>query len=396
MQRFPLQSITKGCNKIKLLFSTVTPKNYPGDYLRERKLFGSLLDEGSISYNANSDNLFRYMVDPNDDLKNKLQVVSFEQRGLGVIATLDIKVGDIIIKEHPLLVFPRLKGVNSSILSKFELLNVADQVSYIGLSHSNHYNTPSKTIEGIKMNNCVTLSSDGHADTQAAIFLLIHRLNHACIPNASFSYNHDDKVGYITALEDIDTGTEICLSYFKGDFLSSTERHSYLSAYNISPCLCSLCTRSGSDIELSNQRRVQIQEYQNTIIAYAQDIRDLRDVNTLNQSVHNAIQLEKLVILAIADVASVEELLKSEGLLRPDNLNWINLFLFWITDDSAYACYAYLYNSQSAGYLNSVHILEMIPMETRNAGLKSHFQDGRKCSYEAFNHTKSAFSVDGV
>ena len=394
MQRY-LRTLSRKYRR-RFHFSTLIPKNYPGDYVRERELFGSLLDDGSVNYDMKRDNILRYMVDPEDDYKSKLQVVLFEKRGLGVIATIGIKVGDVVIKEHPLLVFPRLNGINSSILPSFELLSTADQVSYIGLSHSNHYRTPSKTVEGIKLNNCITLSSDGYMDTQAAIFLFIHRLNHACIPNASFSYNQEEKVGYITALEDIAPGTEICLSYFKGDFLSSHERHDYLSTYNIHPCLCSLCTRSRSEIDLSNQRRLRIQAYQNTIIASAQEIRDLRETCNLNQSVDsldslpNSVRLEKLVVLATADVACVEVLLKAEGLLRPDNLNWINLFLFWITDDSAYACYAYLYSSQSAGYKNSVHILDMIPLERRQRGLATHFQDGRECSYDAFKHTKHA------
>ena len=355
-------------------------------------------------------------------------------KGLGVVALRDLTAGQLIIEEKPLVTFTRVQGRNSPILPLFHSLTHEDQVSYIGLSDSYHYTThhqdcssstltplqshtsgssnKTKTLEGIKLNNCITLSTPSLThycnDTQAAIFLLIHRMNHSCIPNANFTYNPTTHTASVRTMRSVKKGEEICISYFSGEFLTSKERQEYLLHYLIDPCMCPVCAVPNSDTVQSDERRMLLLQYQASVMTAAIEIRTMRESLVLHYGASKSKSecvmseceskaqedLAALVSSTLITVGHITRLLDKERLTRADNLNWLNLLLYWVTDDPVYMCLTYLYNVQYTGQMSSEHYWHMIPIHIRASGKPpSHYTDGRECDYEDFQDLKCAFDT---
>jgi hypothetical protein len=79
---------------------------------------------------------------------------------------------------------------NRSVEISIENMNLKDKRSYLGLSDAyQQYTKNSKTLEGIRASNATGLlmQTDIEATLTIAVYLLTHRINHACRPNAIFT-----------------------------------------------------------------------------------------------------------------------------------------------------------------------------------------------------------------
>jgi hypothetical protein len=435
-----MSSLRRLC-RLNLRLSTLyyfqrTIGSYPGDFSKERSLYGKLIDKVSNKYSISNDNIFRNVISSESIDEAKIEIVGTDNMGLGARALHFLRKGEVLIVETPLVTFPRVKGKNGSILSHFGLLSESDKVSYIGLSDSGHYSSVplngdvlanmvwSKTLEGIKINNAVTLSSTSFDTTLSGIFLVIHRMNHSCLPNAIFSFNSDTNKGSVFALEDIPQGEEITLCYFKGNILNSQERSDYLLSYNISPCRCAKCTAEqqsalnhratageavdGNHVDHVSESDIRVERIkllQSDAMHHAQQLRAMRDelayhdsgkqINAVHDSDDdNVLDLESHVRQALTIVTELTNLLQKEGLDRSDDKNWLNIIAYWITDDPAYACLAYLHTVRYRGRENSTASFHMIPAPIRTGRvLPNTYLDGRQCCYDEFKGMDSEFEA---
>jgi hypothetical protein len=388
--------------------------SYPGDICEEKRLYGELFTRVRLNYILENDDTFRYV----DFGTNTLEIRPIPEKGFGLFTKRKIDIGEMILVEKPLVTFPRKDGKNHSILPYFSALSSADQVSYIGLSDSYHYMTTSKTLEGIKINNALGLSPTSSRDTTCGIFLISNRINHSCTPNAIFSYNSSTERGAIYAIDSISVDDEITLSYFKGDVLSRQLRHDFLLSYGIHPCECPLCKRC-AESELfeceSDSRRSEIVSLQGAIVEQAILLRQVRERRSAYQTHHAATHdmqtpgapllppyppalSDQALSLGVRDSLSSSSrllsLLQSEGLSTHDNMNWYYIFLFWITDDAAYACLSYLCTVSYKGEDNSQGAYMGIPVHARGSrALPAHFLSGEKCSFQEFQGLRCKFDI---
>ncbi|KAL5119642.1 hypothetical protein ACEQ8H_002488 [Pleosporales sp. CAS-2024a] len=217
-------------------------------------------------------------------------------KGCGCFATAPIKRGTRILADSPLVIVPIAKYLASDIGSVFEKLTADEQAQYLSL-HSGHGQDPKTwpsrihesvtprerqriqeqhearvgtepTLISIFQVNCMEL------DGGAAVFPHAARFNHACNPNATFSWNPAIGQETIHAMQDIDQGDEITLSYC--DMSHERQLRGWELKHYGFVCNCKSCeidadgdTADGTWAYQSAQRRFRLEEL-------AREVRHLR------------------------------------------------------------------------------------------------------------------------
>ncbi len=150
--------------------------------------------------------------------------------GRGVFARRDIKAGEEILWEKPIVSDPTEK-------QRAEDLSAADRTvikaNLIGAGGSTN-DTPLSTaqLKSICKNNSFAF---------AGLCLVASMFNHACSANASFEFDETRRCQVIYAIVPIKAGDEIFVSYL-GDLESSKKRQLKLALVRGFQCGCALCT----------------------------------------------------------------------------------------------------------------------------------------------------------
>ena len=150
-------------------------------------------------------------------------------KGLGVFATRDIKSGELILAEKPLLQIHTAHYLAEDVEAEFEKLSEEKKESYMSLA-SAHGQDPSKYPSSThsdvtdkrerrrireqhetrtndeKTVFSVCLTNAMQVEAGAGIFELASRFNHACVPSACFSWDEGRKVETIYAVQPIKDG----------------------------------------------------------------------------------------------------------------------------------------------------------------------------------------------
>ncbi|KAF9097457.1 hypothetical protein BGX27_000956, partial [Mortierella sp. AM989] len=167
-------------------------------------------------------------------------IKDIQGKGKGLFAARDIKRGECILSEAPLVyVTSNLQEALKSIfvLSKknakyfYALCNVHHDISF---------------EFGIMKTNSFPL---GQGSTDAAIFRVSSRINHSCDPNVHQSWNPKTKKGHVHASKNIKKGDEILKNYIP--ILQIQEDRKRLLQENFKfDCRCSACTKPSSERDL--------------------------------------------------------------------------------------------------------------------------------------------------
>ena len=165
-------------------------------------------------------------------------------KGCGVVAARDIRPGELIIAETPLLVLPwwvRHSMFPGTVLQGCEVISryldnilyfyfvgrekkdfldramkdlTSDQrKQFFSLHDSKVGEGEEKTVDGIWRTNNFALGQSG-ARSDNGLFLRISRFNHSCVPAAEFVWNAAKRVQEIRAVTNIRRGAEITICYF--------------------------------------------------------------------------------------------------------------------------------------------------------------------------------------
>jgi len=180
-------------------------------------------------------------------------------RGIGAVAIRDIRRGELLLRERPLLFIPRenLTSLAQSVLDLVQLLSPDQAASFYNLSHAGLREDLSPEVLSnslplaIFRTNAVALRSD------AGLFPMMARLNHGCSGafNSVYSWREREGVLVIYALKDIKSGEELLTSYL-GTRQTRDERRRHLKHVYDFHCMCSYCTlpdekSKASDIRLT-------------------------------------------------------------------------------------------------------------------------------------------------
>ncbi|KAJ3515322.1 hypothetical protein NLJ89_g1833 [Agrocybe chaxingu] len=195
--------------------------------------------------------------------------------GLGMFAMCDIKAGDLILSERPLLVYPiaavqdtpnqrellrsptqNTKSASQMVeyeqLIEVTLERMSDEGCFAFLSLANvHTKDRSRPLLGIIKTNGYEAMGIGDGPEPpsggrygpgrgyGAVCELGSRVNHSCLPNVAFWFKRSSFSMQITAIKDIKAGEELFSSYC--DLLQSAAgRKAALAIYRFE-CKCAFC-----------------------------------------------------------------------------------------------------------------------------------------------------------
>ncbi|KAF5376449.1 hypothetical protein D9615_008610 [Tricholomella constricta] len=199
--------------------------------------------------------------------------------GIGMFATRNIKMGDLIVSERPLLVSPiAVPPLPLNLPISFEptLLQIMqarmvehekrlenclgrmlpeNRAAFLAL-HNSHTEDGSGPIFGrIRTNGIGIIEKTKKSDLDAgdygytAVFDAISRINHSCAPNAAYGFTMASFSSQLRAIRDIKKDEEIFIAYCSTSE-PTAERQASLKPYGFE-CTCSLCSDPTSDALLA-------------------------------------------------------------------------------------------------------------------------------------------------
>ena len=178
-------------------------------------------------------------------------------KGLGLFATRDIHEGERLIAEVPLARWLMPKDASQQVRRRsFEQLiaefTPAQRAGFLALSHSTHHGDASggRTMMGTWLTNALPINyEDGYGNDEThdegAVFAVISRINHSCVPNCHHEWNPALGRETIHAIAPIAAGTELTISYLMPAGRPCTERQERLQAQFGFTCDCALCGLCG-------------------------------------------------------------------------------------------------------------------------------------------------------
>ncbi|KAJ7030043.1 SET domain-containing protein [Mycena alexandri] len=232
--------------------------------------------------------------------KPAFRVADVPGKGKGLFSTRALSVGDAILTERPLLIWPRglplsfPKGftheqfVRLSLEENEKHLEVAlermrpeDSEAFRELANC-HKEDGSGPLMGIVRTNALEVTGilppGANEERQAygATLRYISRLNHSCSPNTQPVFDKFSLSHQLFAVRDIEEGEELTFQY-TDVAVSAAERNKELKSYDF-VCTCASCT----DAPASDARRAAITGFTPTAFIWAVD-RALSDDWLLNK-----------------------------------------------------------------------------------------------------------------
>lgn len=190
--------------------------------------------------------------------------------GLGMFATCDLSIGDLIVAERPLMVTPRGLSLSSSISlpvnftaeqrrqaaifewektlqTSFDRMEPENQAAFMALAN-NHLEDGSGPLLGIIRTNGFEVEGlhDPMPDGEyTGVCKIISRINHSCSPSADRLFDIPSFSFQLRAARDIKSGQEIFVSY--SELLQPySKRQKHLAPYGIK-CVCASCSHNTTE-----------------------------------------------------------------------------------------------------------------------------------------------------
>ncbi|KAL0579217.1 hypothetical protein V5O48_002779 [Marasmius crinis-equi] len=189
--------------------------------------------------------------------RTMFDVVDMEGKGKGLIAVRDIKQGELVIQEKPILTVPD-EDIPESLLSPIlQNLTAGQTKALLSLSYTRlkaakdetvNLNPKTQTLheryllaEGIIVNNGVGIMHDGQR--RLGVFPRMARLNHACASayNLAYAWRVDEEELRVYALKDIRQGDELLISYIDSRRPREERIQKLQQAYGFA-CTCPTCS----------------------------------------------------------------------------------------------------------------------------------------------------------
>lgn len=183
-------------------------------------------------------------------------------KGLGVFALHDLDVGDIVMRETPIMKInppEYVKGtgypmtqVSKLVQKEFERLSRDAQAEVMSLTY---HATASEEATMDKL-GLIFRTNAYNTDDQIGLFPKIARINHSCRPNTSYYWSKKLNKRVVYASKKIKRGEEFFVSYI-GLLSTQEERQKRLDRYGFK-CTCEACAAEQAAQQISDQRRLEI------------------------------------------------------------------------------------------------------------------------------------------
>ncbi|KAF9517805.1 hypothetical protein BS47DRAFT_1359331 [Hydnum rufescens UP504] len=184
-------------------------------------------------------------------------------KGMGVFALKSFEVGELVLTEAPLVIYPRDPGdLDSDAMFDhlFASMNAADQK--VVMAMANCKGSDMSPFEGILKTNVLGISlpggREGVPDGYAGLFPVMGRINHSCCPSVVLRFDWETFALEIRAVRPIASGSEITGSYVQ-DYGSRAIRQARLQASHNFVCMCTeACGLPPDRSLLSDVRRTRL------------------------------------------------------------------------------------------------------------------------------------------
>jgi len=231
------------------------------------------------------------------------RIVPIEGRGLGVIATRDIRRGELVVLEKPVITCmneqsahtPRsvltaddklfaervpikqvdpdfanpdtligssaghlVMGQMKRVRAMYNALSTQDQEKVLELHDIFEKVVGKKTPFGVYSSNSFACGGEG-----SVLCPIICRFNHSCTPNVMHIWSQPYE--RCVAMRDIAQGEEMCNSYCNHVFLPRRERRRILKARYDFDCYCETCSLCDTESAASDGRRLKLAELDDKI-----------------------------------------------------------------------------------------------------------------------------------
>ncbi|KAH9969623.1 hypothetical protein BC827DRAFT_1120253, partial [Russula dissimulans] len=178
-------------------------------------------------------------------------------RGKGMVAIRDIRRGELLIREQPLILVPPETTTSPSqlILDSVQQLSPDQVASFYNLSHVNLPENLSLEETSKQLPLAIFQTNAVAAGSNVGLFPTMARLNHGCSGafNSVYSWREREGVLVVYALKDIRYGEELLNSYFR-TLQTRHERRRYLKQRYDFHCMCTYCTLPDEESKASDIR----------------------------------------------------------------------------------------------------------------------------------------------
>lgn len=185
-------------------------------------------------------------------LKSNFDIRESKGKGLGMFARREVYDGEVILREHPVVVSPYLIGLSMPLADIYaDLFKRLSRPAYSELMSLAKSSCPSlkdaSVYESIMRANALGIALNipnvDHAELaiHRGIFLKTSRCNHSCGPNAKWDWDMKTFSLTLTAVRTIAKGQEITIPYIAPDLPGGARRASIQQQYGFE-CQCYHCT----------------------------------------------------------------------------------------------------------------------------------------------------------
>ncbi|KAL5521242.1 hypothetical protein ACEPAG_9165 [Sanghuangporus baumii] len=179
------------------------------------------------------------------------EIVPLESKGRGLVATRRIQKGEVIIRERPIIMIPKMFWTNrryqklpedSIMLQLLYLLEQRDRERFLQLHNCmslDEYVPPS----GILRTNALAalFPESKECPGYSVICLNISYANHSCDPNATHRFDRKTITKALLATRNIERGEEITTAYIDTSSPKSDRQEQLKRRYRFT-CNCTLCS----------------------------------------------------------------------------------------------------------------------------------------------------------
>ncbi|KAH8114591.1 hypothetical protein DFH11DRAFT_1508453 [Phellopilus nigrolimitatus] len=202
-------------------------------------------------------------------------VVDLPGRGKGLVATRNIKQGELLIKEKPLILVPSSTSMSPSVLIKqhLSLLSPSKRNEFYSLSYVTPANdqVPASTesLSDDEVALAIFQTNAISAGENAGIFPWTARLNHGCSAafNSVYSWRPGEGIIVVHALKSVKRGDELLTTYTDTK-KSREERQHYLKSFYDFPCTCSVCSLPDPESAASDDRLTRMSSLSQTFASW--------------------------------------------------------------------------------------------------------------------------------
>jgi len=198
-----------------------------------------------------------------------VRVEQVEGRGRGIVATRDIKQGQVVMQDCAILTAERGTVTEpdnwASLAAAVAKLTRADQDKFYALQPRQGLGLVGGELLNVQIftNNGIALAAPG-IDSRLGIFPSLSLINHSCSPNAKWSQVKGNReMKEVRAVTMIRKGEEVTCSYF-GDalemtFASRLQRREFLESWSFE-CICQICALDGELLEKNEKKRMELRK----------------------------------------------------------------------------------------------------------------------------------------